>query len=145
MKRLLSVMLVGLSFMCIASLAAPPYVGPNPGMSCSSTFPGPYVNGSTTDPSTVSFCGCYAGDAQAICKSTVDSECSEPSSVLASMTCQQVAGNETNFCQHEYSLYGPTINVANCIADLNFICGKSAVGTGLCNACWANGTCYSYP
>ena len=139
MKKLISIVLMGLSFTCVASLAMPPFPGPVPGDSCIASYP------ASTDPGSINFCGCYAGTSESTCQALHQTNCTNPSVALAQAACQQAAreGGVTNFCTNENAEHPGIIITANCIADMTIVCGNSSDGTGICNPCWENGTCYS--
>ena len=142
MKKSLLTALIGLSFTCVASLAAmPPYPAPVPGESCMGTYPPLFGNTYTNNPgdNTVNFCGCYAGMAEATCTSGHEpTQCNQCSASLAISACSDVTrvGGVQMFCQ----IYSST-DVANCVQDLGAICNTSA--GQLCNSLWSNATCYT--
>lgn len=139
MKTLLSIMLSGLCFTCVASLAMPSFPAPVPGQSCIASYP------AASDPGSINFCGCYAGSSESICNDLHQPGCSNYSPVLAGQACMQASreGGVANFCNNEHSQDPTDVITANCIADMTIVCGNSAAGTGICNPCWTSGTCYT--
>ena len=139
MKKLVSIALVGLSFVAVTSFASYPPM-PAPGVSCVTAYqpPTPPVAG----PDEQNFCGCYEESAVKQCKVLASHgfapsrTCSGSFAALVTVTCGQVSitpGGVANFCKqnvsHLKSSGDSSTTVQDCIDDVGYICdagGKSA-------------------
>ena len=152
MKKLITIALAGLSFACVASLATtwPGYPPQAPTYACSAPQNYPPVAPDTNyqtpgDPNTQSFCNCYAGTAAVTCNIVNPSEqalCQGPPSGLIVQTCSAIIelgqGSIQNFCQTQ-QYQDPAINVANCVADLTYMCNpQSGTWLNTCSSSWGN-------